>query len=323
MKWTSLKHCKLRLHAAETTSTQAAKPIDMASFCANDDILINYSNLMKNMNYVDCSRFVNEDIKCTSSPRISNVKRCQSKKIHLNVKVCSAGFLGEFFFLSRLYSILFDFKKFRKHLADKVKQIHAYMQGSCDVSDDLKKCKLVNFNYKPTISDVDAKHVKEQLRKLRTSMNIEKKRRRPNETHDDLLFPNAINLFYNRTSSPVSAKRLSRLSFITNTEFTSTPIDIDPYDLDNESTFFCRTLNTDGDESTQVQADAPVLLESTFNTSSCSNIDDDLIILKHAFKSDERVAASHTNANSILINKYHDDTYASFTDIPSWANGKQ
>jgi hypothetical protein len=36
------------------------------------------------------------------------------------------------------------------------------------------------------------------------------------------------------------------------------------------------------DESTQVPVDSPVLIESTFNTSSCSNLSDDLIILQTA-----------------------------------------
>ncbi len=84
-------------------------------------------------------------------------------------------------------------------------------------------------------------------------------------------------------------------------------------------------------ESTQANVYAPVLLESTFNTSSCSNIDDDLIILKHMYHKADGMSQMMTNyysademidTNSMLINKYHDNTHASFSDVPSWANGK-
>lgn len=61
------------------------------------------------------------------------------------------------------------------------------------------------------------------------------------------------------------------------------------------------------DQSTQLQIETPVLIESTFNTSSCSHLSDDLIILQTA------VCKAQSNNDLILNNR----------DIPNWAHGPQ
>ena len=51
---------------------------------------------------------------------------------------------------------------------------------------------------------------------------------------------------------------------------------------DNENTCNYNNIAQLMDQSTQIAIDEPILIESTFNTSSCSNLSDDLIILQTA-----------------------------------------
>ena len=76
-----------------------------------------------------------------------------------------------------------------------------------------------------------------------------------------------------------------------------------------------KTYDYDLDESTQIQVDSPVLIESTFNTSSCSNLSDDLIILQTA-------ASSYSNNKPKLSG---DGTllFLNQNEIPKWALGPQ
>jgi hypothetical protein len=93
------------------------------------------------------------------------------------------------------------------------------------------------------------------------------------------------------------------------------------------------------DESTQIPVDEPVLLESTFDSSSCSNLSDDLIILqtaipqkptnkpmsskkKSANKSVNK-SSNKTNWNLFVINKYNEDSEIAFEQIPKWAVGTE
>jgi hypothetical protein len=106
------------------------------------------------------------------------------------------------------------------------------------------------------------------------------------------------------------------------------------------------------DQSTQVPVDAPVLLESTFDTSSCSNLSDDLIILQTAtpaapitMNSEPRrfgsayasgikqqrtqekpkntaLSKKNDDWNLLVINKFANDTDATFDQLPDWAIGK-
>jgi len=93
------------------------------------------------------------------------------------------------------------------------------------------------------------------------------------------------------------------------------------------------------DESTQIPVDEPVLLESTFNSSSCSNLSDDLIILQTAMPqkpiskptSSKRKSinksmnktSNKTNWNLFVINKYNEDSNVAFEQIPKWAVGTE
>ena len=73
------------------------------------------------------------------------------------------------------------------------------------------------------------------------------------------------------------------------------------------------------DESTQVAVDEPVLLESTFDTSSCSNLSGDLIVVRTGFSpkssansTSAYLSACSTEANTLLIEC-----------VPDWAMGNQ
>ena len=113
------------------------------------------------------------------------------------------------------------------------------------------------------------------------------------------------------------------------------------------------------DQSTQAMVDSPVLVESTFNTSSLSNLSDDLIILQTARprysqpplinstrnsalkktpktrlnstskKSANRQRKSLPRINSSsnrswtdqVMDKFQNDTFTQFDQVPTWANG--
>lgn len=98
------------------------------------------------------------------------------------------------------------------------------------------------------------------------------------------------------------------------------------------------------DQSTQAPIDAPVLVESTFNTSSLSNLSDDLIILQTAKPAPKFNMTPLTNStrinNSDMVNKKRkcspfgsiksklarqDEThsFAVLNQTPDWANGYQ
>ena len=72
------------------------------------------------------------------------------------------------------------------------------------------------------------------------------------------------------------------------------------------------------DQSTQIQIDSPVLIESTFNTSSCSDLSDDLIILQAPVRTvtpNTYIAATpKVAADDLLLNAER---------IPDWACGPQ
>ncbi|CAF0796758.1 unnamed protein product [Brachionus calyciflorus] len=77
------------------------------------------------------------------------------------------------------------------------------------------------------------------------------------------------------------------------------------------------------DESTQCQ-ESPVLTESTFNNSSLSNLSDDLIILQTTCAPMRPKSSAKPNQfddNLKIINKYHENTNASFESLPRWALG--
>lgn len=100
---------------------------------------------------------------------------------------------------------------------------------------------------------------------------------------------------------------------------TSTPI-LKRKDLEQEEdSFVCYEADMTMDESTQVPVDEPVLLEETFNTSSCSNLSGDLIVIQTGFSPKTSAnntssyhSANSTEANTILIDR-----------VPDWAMGQQ
>ena len=83
------------------------------------------------------------------------------------------------------------------------------------------------------------------------------------------------------------------------------------------------------DQSTQLQVDSPVLIESTFDTSSCSNLSSDLIILQTGFNARSTqqpqqhlstfVQTSINETNVRLINRFAE--HNSFDQVPDWALG--
>jgi len=74
------------------------------------------------------------------------------------------------------------------------------------------------------------------------------------------------------------------------------------------------------DQSTQIQIDSPVLIESTFNTSSCSDLSDDLIILQTAATTNTNTNTTSTaNAASFVGN----DLLLNANQVPDWARGPQ
>jgi hypothetical protein len=82
------------------------------------------------------------------------------------------------------------------------------------------------------------------------------------------------------------------------------------------------------DESTQVPVDSPVLIESTFNNSSLSNLSDDLIILQTAHvttNTPRTVATAENDWNLFVIDKYAHETNVTFEQhlIPKWAVNSQ
>ncbi len=79
-----------------------------------------------------------------------------------------------------------------------------------------------------------------------------------------------------------------------------------------------KTYDYDLDESTQIQVDSPVLIESTFNTSSCSNLSDDLIILQTATTSSSSYSnkPKFSGADGTLL-------FLNHNEIPKWALGPQ
>lgn len=100
---------------------------------------------------------------------------------------------------------------------------------------------------------------------------------------------------------------------------TSTPILKRKGIQQEEDTFVCYEADTTMDESTQALVDEPVLLEETFNTSSCSNLSGDLIVIQTGFSPKTSAnntssyhSANSTDANTILIDR-----------VPDWAMGQQ
>lgn len=88
------------------------------------------------------------------------------------------------------------------------------------------------------------------------------------------------------------------------------------------------------DQSTQCQVDSPVLLESTFDSSSLSNLSDDLIILQTASapiqpaknssskkQQKQQSSISKNDWNLQVIDKYANNTNATFNNMPNWAVG--
>lgn len=73
------------------------------------------------------------------------------------------------------------------------------------------------------------------------------------------------------------------------------------------------------DESTQCQ-ESPVLIESTFNNSSLSNLSDDLIIVQITNAPKQNKCSDTLVDNLNIINKYHNNTDASLKQ-PQWALG--
>lgn len=167
----------------------------------------------------------------------------------------------------------------------------------------------------------------------------------------------------------------STLNFDLNEISTSTPLmtrkqqpavkclsyEYDESDLNDESIESFGKLNNDlsqlVDQSTQAYVESPVLVESTFNTSSVSNLSDDLIILqtqaqpprngfvcastmkksatkKRSFNNSSFRKAMTTTKKSVggesesandwnllVINKFCNNTNCSLENIPEWAMG--
>lgn len=116
----------------------------------------------------------------------------------------------------------------------------------------------------------------------------------------------------NLIGSSVLSKNLSNIQLNQESGQTSTPI-LQRRALP-ESILYEADMTMD--ESTQIQVDEPVLIESTFDTSSCSNLSSDLIILQTGYfgkSATPRVnSVNQTNMSYDLV-----DT------VPEWAMGHQ
>ncbi len=112
-KWSIFKS-RMGIYLNETHGLATRQPSTMASFCGDDEILINYSSLIKNMNYIDCTRFNTDDIKCASSPRVSTIsKRCQphkkAQKLNVKVGIVAYALFRRVFLFSISFLFLSDF----------------------------------------------------------------------------------------------------------------------------------------------------------------------------------------------------------------------
>lgn len=113
------------------------------------------------------------------------------------------------------------------------------------------------------------------------------------------------------SSTPVTKNRImNRNKFYDETD----PIPFSSYEDDCSVDVTCQL-----EESTQCQ-ESPVLIESTFNNSSLSNLSDDLIILQitNAPKQNKNKFQEIVDENLKIINKYHNDTNAVLKE-PQWA----
>ena len=142
-------------------------------------------------------------------------------------------------------------------------------------------------------------------------------------------------IMYGPSGSSVSICQMSKnFSEVVGLQTCSTPILQRRNGGDNMS-FGCDSLNTYDqsggdnmmtcmDESTQV-VEAPVLVESTFDTSSCSNLSSDLIILQTGYYSQRR--ATMINSQKVSYNWVELDTPREIQMcdrvVPDWAMGNQ
>lgn len=157
-----------------------------------------------------------------------------------------------------------------------------------------------------------------------------------------------------QTSTPLNTNRVRPVCNNTNGTYVNT------YVLDEDEEEVELSLDKlsqysmEMDQSTQAPLDMPVLLESTFDSSSCSNLSDDLIILqtqsrpapvsarklnkspfpvcsiiKSPSMSSKGNSSTSTkldrskNWNLLVINKFHEDTNATFSKVPQWAVGHE
>lgn len=198
-------------------------------------------------------------------------------------------------------------KKIRNLMTKNIKKVKTLIKTNPFRSEnqDNDPVKLLNFNYNNSTCEVTrAKHQNTgqhtPILKRKTFNKIEFNL----NPIDDSFLIFTQNKTENNTSTPIrrtySSSRLNS-KYLMSTYYQSV--------VDNE-------------DSTQVFIDNPVLIESTFNNSSCSNISDDLIIIEHR-KCPRKLIEIERSWNSLMINKYHENTNASFNEIPSWANGNQ
>ena len=129
-----------------------------------------------------------------------------------------------------------------------------------------------------------------------------------NETNVISQAPSSSNLI----GSSLLSKNLSNIQLNKENGQTSTPI-LQRRAI-QESIIYEADMTMD--ESTQVQVDEPILIESTFDTSSCSNLSSDLIILQTGF------SAKSTTPCVSSINR-ENMSYDLVDSVPEWAMGHQ
>jgi hypothetical protein len=228
-------------------TTTTTNKNDKSLFNENFDQLFTSNN--KKQNYViNLSKFNLNDINCASSPiTTAAIKRS-------------------------------SMQKFRKVLSKKLKNIITTTTTATATQNTPKKLKtnveLINYNaiYSSSMS---------------SQYNIEQKRT-IFQQNSFLLYNNVIS-----TSTPIENKRVKLLTSTTTSFYKIKQPSFDDEDDDDEVIEYvdaneqttAYNYNDSIDESTQVNInELPKLIESTFNSSSCSNMSNDLIILQHVYK---------------------------------------
>jgi hypothetical protein len=193
--------------------------------------------------------------------------------------------------------------KIRQLMTKNIKKVKSLIKSNPFRGQNNDDCpvKLLNFNYNnSTCEATRAKHPIACHTPILKRKTFNKKEFNLNPI-DDSFSIFTQNRTENNTSTPIRKYSSSR------------------FHSKHLSTYYQSVLDED---STQIIIDNPVLIESTFNNSSCSNISDDLIIVEHR-KCPRKLIEIERSWNSMMINRYHDNTNASFNEIPSWANGNQ